>query len=597
MSLIVRLKRILKYRLRRLGRSLRGDGMTERTFMVLMAIVIGILGGFGAIFFRQAIRLSQGTFFGTLQYSLDFVMQLPWYAKLIAPAAGGLIVGPIVHYLASETKGHGVPEVMQAIVLRGGVIRPRVMLAKVAASAICIGSGGSAGREGPIVQIGSSLGSALGQIFSLRGPRLRTLVACGTAAGIAGTFNAPIGGALFAMEVILSDFGISQFSPIVISSVAATVVSRHFLGDFPAFVIPEYEFVSVFEVIPYMVLAVLAAIVGVTFIKMLYKSEDLFDKIRVPAILKPAIGGLLVGGIGIGFPHIFGVGYDAMTIALNGQMVWYVLVLMVCLKTLATSVTLGSGGSGGVFAPSLFMGAGLGGLVGTVAHTLFPGMTGSAGAYALVGMGAVASATMHAPLTSILIVFEMTSDYRIMLPLMISCIISVLIATRLKKDSIYTMKLSRRGIRIVRGQEVNVLRSLRVSQAMSTDFETVHEDTPLRTLIDLTVTSPHSNFFVVDGTGHPLGVLSVHDLRKIIYESDNLDGILVAYDLMAPIAHRCTPSNTLDTVMNAFGEMSVGIEELPVVLEGGDGRLIGVVSKSDVISMYNREISRREIIA
>jgi len=571
-------------------------GMPERTFMVLMAIAIGILGGFGAVLFRLAIKVSQGAFFGTLDYTLDYVGRLPWYARFLAPAVGGLVVGPVVHYLARETKGHGVPEVMESIVLREGRIRPRVMFAKVAASAVCIGSGGSAGREGPIVQIGSSLGSTLGQIFSVKGLRLRTLVACGAAAGIAGTFNAPIAGALFAVEVLLGDFGVSQFSPVVLSSVAATVVSRHFLGDFPAFEVPEYEFVNVFEILAYMVLGVAAALVALAFIRTLYATEDLFEKIPLPAVAKPALGGLVVGAIGIYFPHIFGVGYGAITLALHGRLLWTVLALMLCLKIAATSVTLGSGGSGGVFAPSLFIGAGLGGLVGTVAHSLFPTLTASPGAYALVGMGAVAASGMHAPLTAIIIVFEMTGDYRIILPLMVSCVIGVLITTRVMRDSIYTMKLSRRGVRIVRGQEANILASLKVSQVMKREFEAVNESASIKELVDLVIRSPHINFFVLGDGDRLIGVVSLEDIRNILNQAERLGSLLVAYDLMSPVVYRCKPSTTLDKVMKAFGEIRTGVEELPVVAEDDPDRLIGVVHKSDVIVAYNREVAKRGLV-
>jgi len=273
--------------------------MSEHTFMLVVAVAIGVLGGFGAVFFRFAIRFFEGLFFGSWQYTLDYALQLPWYVMLIAPAAGGLIVGPIVYYFAREAKGHGVPEVMESIVLRGGAIRPRVLVAKVFASAICIGSGGSVGREGPIVQIGSAVGSTIGQILNVTGARLRTFVACGTAAGIAATFNAPIAGALFAMEVILSDFGISQFSPIVVASVTATVISRHFLGDFSAFIIPQYELVSVYELILYIILGVLSAFVALAFINLLYKTEDLFESIHIPEIMKPVLGGFAIGGIAI----------------------------------------------------------------------------------------------------------------------------------------------------------------------------------------------------------------------------------------------------------------------------------------------------------
>ena len=573
---------------------LRRIRMTEHTFMVVVAVAIGLLGGFGAIFFRFAIRFFEGVFFGSWHYSLNYALQLPWYVKLLAPAAGGLIVGPIVFYFAREAKGHGVPEVMESIVLRGGAIRPRVMVAKVLASAVSIGSGGSVGREGPIVQIGSAIGSTLGQLLKVTGSRLRTFVACGTAAGIAATFNAPIAGALFAMEVILSDFGIAQFSPIVVSSVAATVVSRHFLGDFSAFELPHYNLVSVFEMVPYVILGILAAFVALAFIELLYKTEDLFEELHLPELLKPVLGGLLIGLMAIRLPHIFGVGYDTISLALNGELVWYFLLFLVFLKAIATSITIGSGGSGGIFAPSLFLGATLGGFVGTIVHALFPAYTATSGAYALVGMGAVAAGAMHAPITAILIIFELTNDYRIILPLMVSCIISVLITSRLKRDSIYTLKLSRRGLNIFQGQEINVLNSLQVSKVMKSDFEHVSPDTGFRKLMDLTVGSPHPNFFVVDKENQLLGVISIHDVRRILYDSENLESIMVAYDLMMPVRHTFTPEETLDIVMKAFGETSV--DEFPVVKSESERQLIGTVSQDDVIAAYNREIFKRDMV-
>lgn len=595
MPRFIQLENILQAWWRFIHQELQQLRKTEHTFMVLVAVIIGILGGFGAIFFRFAIRFFQGIFFGTWHYTLDYALQLPWYIKFIVPAAGGLIVGPIVYYFAREARGHGVPEVMESIVLRGGAIRPRVVVAKIAASAVCIGSGGSVGREGPIVQIGSSIGSTLGQLLKVSGSRLRTLVACGTAAGIAGTFNAPIAGALFAMEIILSDFGISQFSPVVISSVAATVISRHFLGDFPAFVIPRYELVSVFELIPYIILGILAAFVALAFIYVLYKTEDLFNLLRIPNFLKPVMGGLMIGAVAVYFPHIFGVGYETIDLALESKIAWYLLILLIGLKLIATSITIGSGGSGGIFAPSLFLGASLGGLVGTIIHSLVPAHTASSGAYALVGMGAVAAGTMHAPITAILIIFELTDDYRIILPLMIACIISVLITTRLKKDSIYTFKLSRRGIDLFRGQEVNVLRSLKVSKVMKTDYETVSAETPFRQLMDLTITSPHSNFFVVDKDNHLSGGISIHDVRKILNQSEDLEPILVAFDLLSPISYYFMPEDTLDAVMKAFGE--INIDELPVVNNESKRQLIGTVSRNDVIEAYNKEVLKRDMVS
>ncbi len=560
--------------------------------MVIIAVLIGVLGGFGAIFFRFAIKFFQGLFFGSFHYSLDYALKLPWYIKLFAPAAGGLIVGPIVYYFAREAKGHGVPEVMEAVALRDGKIRPRVMIAKVIASAVCIGSGGSVGREGPIVQIGSALGSTIGQFLKITGSRLRTLVACGAAAGIAGTFNAPIAGALFSMEVILGDFGISQFSPIVVSSVSATVVSRHFLGNFPAFVIPKYQLVHVFEMIPYTILGILAGFSALMFINILYKTEDFFEKINFPEALKPVLGGIIIGTIGLLFPHIFGVGYDSITLALNGKLVWYMLLLLIILKIVATSITIGSGGSGGIFAPSLFIGAHLGGFIGFIIHKIFPTITSTSGAYAIVGMGAVAAGAMHAPITAIVIIFELTNNYTIILPLMFSCIISVLITTHFKKDSIYTLKLSRRGINLFKGHEINILKSLKISQAMKHNFEKIFLNTNIKELMNLMVKSSHQNFFVIDKNNKLLGVLSIDTLRKIIFDLDSLESILVAYDIMTPITHFITPNDTLDMAMKLFSDLN--LDELPVVNNLSERKLIGIVSKKDVIDLYNQEILKRD---
>ncbi len=562
--------------------------------MVLIAIIIGILGGYGAIFFRFAIRFFQALAFGSWHYTLAYAMGLPWYIKLMAPAAGGLIVGPIVFYFAREAKGHGVPEVMESIILHGGAMRPRVVIAKITASAVSIGSGGSVGREGPIVQIGSAIGSVLGQFLKVSGSQLRTLVACGTAAGIAATFNAPIAGALFAMEIILSDFAISQFSPIVISSVAATVISRHYLGDFPAFVIPHYELVSVWEMIPYALLGILAAIVALLFIKVLYKTEDLFEMLAMPGWIKPVFGGLIIGSIGIFFPHVFGVGYDTIDLALESKLSWYFLLFLIFLKLLATSITIGSGGSGGVFAPSLFLGASLGGFVGSVVHSLFPQYSATPGAYALVGMGAVAAGAMHAPITSIIIIFELTNDYRIILPLMIACIISVLITSKIRKESIYTLKLARKGLDLFKQKDVNVLKNVKVAQVMKKKTLTVNENIPFASLPKLTDNAKSEYIYVTDDSDTSLGFVKVQDIIKRMFSYEKNPENLKAGDILTPITFYFIPNDTLDTVMGAFE--SVDINEFPVFADRYTHKLIGTVSKNQVISAFNKEMMRKDMV-
>ncbi len=379
---------------------------SEYTITITLAIIIGLLGGFGAIGFRLLIRTFQNISYGPGPDLVEIALSIPWYWKVLIPAIGGSVVGPLVFFFAREAKGHGVPEVMEAVAMRSGLIRKRVVIIKSLASAICMGSGGSVGREGPIVQIGAGIGSALGKMLRVSGNRLRNLVGCGAAAGIAATFNAPIAGAIFALEVILGEFEIGTFGPIVLASVMATVVSRAFLGNYPAFSIPEYNLVSIWEIPAYLIMGFMAGLVALLFTKTLYKSEDLWDGLRVPEYIKPALGGFAIGVISLFLPQILGVGYESITAALLGTVPWFLLLILIFVKIVATSLTIGSGGSGGVFAPSLFIGAMMGGIYGTVVHHLFPSVTASSGAYSLVGMGAIVAGTTHAPITAILIIFE-----------------------------------------------------------------------------------------------------------------------------------------------------------------------------------------------
>jgi CIC family chloride channel protein len=451
------------------------DGLrrTDQAYMVLVALVIGVLAGLCAVGFRLFIRGMNWVAWREGSYTLDYLAGLPFWWKLAAPTVGGFVVGLIVYYFAREAKGHGVPEVMEAVALRSGRMRPRVVVAKLLASGISIGSGGSVGREGPIVQIGAAIGSTLGQWLRIDTRRLRTLVGCGAAAGIAATFNAPVAGALFAVEVILGDFGVAQFSPIVISSVAATVVGHRFFGDIPAFEVPAYRLVHASELFAYAGLGIAAGLVAVVFVRMLYALEDGFERVRQYPPLVTAFGGLLIGIIGLWAPQIFGVGYEAIGEALTGSLAWQFMILLILLKIAGVGITIGSGGSGGVFAPSLFIGAMLGGAVGTLIDIAWPTATGGTGAYALVGMGAVVGAATHAPITAILIIFELTGDYDIILPLMICCIIATLLATRIQKPSIYTMKLLRRGVDVHRGRAVNVLDNVSVRELVRPNMVTV----------------------------------------------------------------------------------------------------------------------------
>ncbi len=564
--------------------------------MMLLALAIGSLGGLGAVGFRALIEWVQRASWGSGTYSLALVAERPWWWILALPTIGGLLVGLLVYYGAREAKGHGVPEVMEAVAMRSGVIRPRLVVVKSLASAISIGTGGSVGREGPIVQIGSALGSTLGQWFKFRGARLKTLVGCGAAAGIAATFNAPVAGALFAVEVILGDFGVAQFSPIVISSVVATVISRHFLGDFPAFIVPQYEMVSAWELLFYGTLGVAAGIVGHAFVKVLYGLEDAFDAIPIRRswLLTPA-GGFAIGAMALLFPQVLGVGYEAIDQALRGEMALQLLLILIFVKILATGITIGSGGSGGIFAPSLFLGSMTGGVVGVAAHRFFPELTGASGAYALVGMGALVAATTRAPITAILIIFELTSDYKLIVPLMESCIIATILASGLNKESIYTMKLVRRGIELFRGHERSVLRSMQVSEVLDTDVVTVPDEEPLGRLLERVADTPRGLYYVVGEDGGLHGIISLADLRRSLTSFEALSDLIVAGDLVHEEVPVLTPEQDLDCVMKLFGGQQW--EELPVVESAYTHRLVGGLSRRHLMDAYNQELMRRDMAA
>ena len=500
--------------------------------MLVLSVIIGLLGGYGAVGFRYLIHALQDTVWATDDFGVAWIRSLPWYWVVGVPGLGGALVGAITQWFAKETKGHGVPEVMEAVALRHGLIRPRVVLGKALASATSIATGGSVGREGPIVQIGAAIGSTVAQVLKVGPRRMRTLAGCGAAAGIAATFNAPVAGALFAVEVILGDFAVPQFSPIVISSVAATVVSHRYLGDLPAFEIPSYNLASAWELVAYVLLGVAAGVLAWAFIKAVYFSEDRFDAVDLPAPLKAGLGGAAVGALALAFPGVLSVGYESMNSALMENPTWVFLLTMLGAKLLAVCITLGSGGSGGVFAPSLFLGSMLGGLVGVGVNTLFPGQGAPIGAYALVGMGAVVASTTHAPITAILILFELTGSYPIMLPLMTACIIATLVASRLNKESIYTVKLMRRGVNVRAGQDINLLRNIPVTEVMlREDLAVIAPSERLTAMIERMSRSEATAYYVLGGDDILVGVLSMRELRAALGDAELLGDLVVAADI------------------------------------------------------------------
>ena len=555
----------------------------EASVMVTLAAIVGVGAGLGAVLFRWLIDLFHHLFFGKGGEILGF---LGPYHVVFLPAAGGLLVGLLVYFFAREAKGHGVPEVMESVALRGGRIRPIVVLIKSLASSICIGSGGSAGREGPIVQIGAGLGSTLGQVMNLSDRRTRSLLASGAAAGIAATFNTPIAGVLFALEVILGEFATETFSTVVIASVVATVIAQAIMGSTPAFIVPEYSLVSPLEIPLYVLLGGLCAVAGTVFIRSLHSSERFFERTPIPEYVRPALGGLLVGVIGVWLPQVFGVGYLSMDHALVGELTMLTLGVLVIAKIAATSLTLGSGGSGGVFAPSLFMGAMLGGLFGTVVHGWFPDVTAPSGAYALVGMGGLFCATARAPITAVIILFELTHDYNIILPLMFTCAVSTLLARYLEADSIYTIKLKARGVDLLRRRDFAAVQSITVAEAMKpvARLTTISSEMTVQSLARVFKETFHHGFAVLDTARDFLGVVTLKDLERAM-RTLQADGALVR-DICTTKVVTAYPEDSLQDVLQRFGALDIG--RIPVVAKQNPRKLLGMLRWSDIVRSHSQ---------
>jgi len=569
--------------------------------LVVTALIVGIGAGIGAVIFRYLINAV-----AWIGYDWFPRVTVNWGKAyvIIIPAIGGLLVGPLVYFFAREAKGHGVPEVMEAIALKGGRIRPRVAVIKSVASALCIGSGGSVGREGPIVQIGSALGSTLGQLLNLSEDRVRNLVACGAAGGIAATFNSPIAGVIFALEIFLGEFTIHGFSTVVISSVAASVIGRIAFGDEPAFSIPtEYGIASLWEYIFFIVLGLLTALIGVFYTRSIYFSEDIFDKWKhMPEWGKPAIGGALLGVLAFAYPaltgvtwdhvpQVFGVGYEIIEQAISNDILLWAAVVLLFAKIIATSLTLGSGGSGGIFAPSLYVGAMLGATYELILKYFFPNIVAPEGAYAIVGMAALFAASAQAPITAVIILFELTGDYQLILPLMLTVVVATLISRYLMNgESIYTLKLSRRGVHLKRGRDIDLMESVLVSDVMKTRPVTVNLHVPVATLTNLFLQTNQHAFAVLDDDGKLYGIVSLADYRRATEGAISQENLSVK-----DIANRSTvtafPDENMRVVMQRMAPRD--LSRIPVVSREDHRELLGMIRRNDIVRAYQTETARR----
>jgi len=546
---------------------------TDADLTLVWAGVVGLLGALSSVLFRRATRAVQALMWQESGSLIHSAASFPWYQRLLVPSLGGLAAGLVFRYglrAARETT-----DFMEAVSLGNGTIRMRPSLLKSLSSMLTVASGGSVGREGAMVQLSSMLASWFGRHMPISRQHLKLLVACGAAAGIASAYNAPIAGALFVAEIVLGSIAMESLGPLVFSSVVATTTTRVLLGPEPLFDIPPFRLVSVIELGPYLFTGIILGALAPWFVRLLRGSEKGFARLGLPLPLRFLLGGAIVGALSILRPEVWGNGYTPITSILQGEWGWRLLSAVLVAKLLATGATVGSGAVGGVFTPTLFVGASLGYGIGLVVHGVIPELSAEPSAYALVGMGSFLAGTTHAPLMAILALFEMTLDYGIVLPLMLACVAAYYTSCSIREKSIYAEVLEHKAsLRPDEKTNGTIREMLRYNPV------TVRADTPFEQLVRAFVEHRHGFLYVVDGTGRFLGAVSLHDIKAHMNDPA-LAHLLIASELMTPdfpLLARDTPlGKALQKVVGHEGE------RIPVVDDLESRHLLGTISKRDLL--------------
>ncbi len=557
----------------------------------LLAVAAGVLVTLVVIGFRETILLVQTGFFGISSERFhSAAASLAWWHLALAPVLGGLVVGLLIRWLLPDGRPQGIADVIELAAVQGAKGSLRTGLAGALTSAVTLGAGASAGREGPAIHLGAHLGGWLGARLGLNRRMTLTLLASGVAAAVAASFNAPIAGILFALEVVVGRYAMSAFGPVVLAAVSATIVARLQYGDFPAFVIPSYAIGSLWNFALFMGLGLAAGLVSVALARAIFFARDLSEKTPLPVWARPALGGLGVGLIAIWLPQIMGVGYEATDLALQESFTLGLLLALLVAKIVATGLTLGFGFAGGVFSPSLFLGAMLGGAFGLVSQAVLPGLGTTHGLYALVGMGAVAAAVMGAPISTILIMFELTGDYSLTLAVMVAVVVSVFVNDRLLGGSFFFCQMKERGIDPRDGRESEKLRGVKVADLIVTVADRVGSEAGLKEMETALKASRYGQLLVVDRDGLLIGTIGreqIHDLEEDVAGESSEDGGK-ARDIARRHPTVLVPGETLKDAMELFQSGEEGL--VPVVESRENMRFLGIIRELDVVRRHNRAL-------
>ena len=585
-SLLARRFRDVQQAPRALSRALAAFGADEQTQLLTLAVVIGAAAGASVVGFYKAIDLVQGLVLrGALRLPVPDAILIPLFV-----AAGLVGCRLLVRWWADNSPGENIPDVMYRVTVKGGVIRFGPVLAKTLAAAMVIGTGGSVGAEGPVVVLGAATGSRIGRWLKASPNRLRTLVGCGASAGISAAFNAPIAGVIFGIEKILGAAGGMALAPFVVASILAATVGRAVFGNHPVLALPAaFAINSPWELLLYVGLGVACGLVSVLYSRGVWKAQDAFARLRAPW-MQVLLGALLIGGLDLAFrADLWGHGHETIDLSvMMGRSALFLLALAGA-KLVATALTFAAGGTGGVFTPALYIGATLGAAYGVASHQVFPMSSESPGALALVGMAGLVAGATHAPLTAIMMVFEMTGDYGLILPLMLTSVLAYGIARRLHPESIYTEWLVRRGVVLSQGADAAVLARVSVHECLNPRPTELPAGATIEDIKRLIQGSRQTVFPVTDGDGVLLGMLASVDLREAMSDGAGLGGLVLAADLATPEPDPVTTDDTLLTALRRFGKRDA--DALPVVDAARRDRLIGLLSRQDLLTAYERALT------
>jgi CIC family chloride channel protein len=573
---------VLSFLLRLRTRAQKLFRLSEAHTMLVWSVVVGIAGAFATIAFRECIALLQRAISGGSGSFVEMARHMPWTERIWMPAAGGLVAGFLLLIARRHADKHAHTDYMEAVAIGDGVVPVRLSFWRSVSSLFTIASGGSIGREGPMVQLAALSGSLIGRWVHFDPARLRLLVACGAAAGITSAYSAPIAGAFFVTEIVLGSIAMDSFGPVVVAAVVANITMREFTRYQPPYEMPAFPPVAGLEVLLFVALGVLCGAAAPQFLRMLDLSKAGFRKLPVPLPVRLALGGFVVGILSVWSPEVWGNGYSVVNSILHSPWTWSALVLVLVFKVIATAATTGSGAVGGIFTPTLFVGAVVGSLFGQGMHALWPHATSAPSyAYAMVGMGAFLAGATQAPLMAILMIFEMTLSYQVVLPLMLSCVVAYFVARAIGKTSMYEITLHRNR----EEQERSRLRATQMRELIRPAETVVTPQATVQEMTRVFLEYPVKYLYVADASGCFLGVVALKDITSDLLDRRDTSARTAA-DYLQPHFDVLTPDMPLGVALQHF--LAFQGERLPVIESAACPKLAGVVYKTSLLDAYFR---------